>query len=116
MNMKFQYGQFSCDVDLFRNGDDIQIRFYDSAKEQSEDEIRDLVIIDPGYGFLCLKVKGDSGLMSGYLDESVFTSDEMIEEAVEFLEELSPKCKGGYVPFHIRRVKMTDYMEYNGEE
>ena len=99
---------------MFRKGDDIIIRFFDSAKEQNEDEIADLVIVDPGYGFLCLKVKGDSGLMSGYLDQGVFASDEMVEAAVGFLEELSPKCKGGYIPFHIRR--RVEYLYAGGQQ
>lgn len=66
--MKFTYKDFSCDADIFYSGDDILLRFYDSSKEQTEKQIHDLVIVDSGYGFLCLKVKGDSGLLSGYLD------------------------------------------------
>ena len=113
--MRFSYKQFSCDVDVFKNEDGTLLRFYDSNKEQSEDEIIDLVIVDSGYGFLCLKVKGEAGLISGYLNRDVFASDGMVNAAIEFLENLSPECKGGYISHHIDRVQFVDYIEYNGE-
>ena len=113
--MEFVYKQFRCDVDVFRKDDDIVLRFYDKTKEQDESKIHNLVIVDPGYGFICLKVKGDCGLISGFLEENVFISDDMIESAVEFIKDLAPKVKGGYIPYHVELVKMMDYVEYNGE-
>ena len=68
----FEYKSFSCDVDIFRNGDDLVVRFYDKSQEHSEEEIVDLVIVEPGYGYICLKFKGDDGLVSGFLDKNIF--------------------------------------------
>lgn len=113
--MKFTYKDFSCDVDIFYSGDDILLRFYDSSKEQTEKQIHDLVIVDSGYGFLCLKVKGGFGLLSGYLDRAVFSDSEVVDAALEFLESLSPKCRGGCIPNHVDLVDLADYTEYNGE-
>ena len=113
--MKFSYKQFTCDVDVFKNEDGILLRFYDSSKEQSEEEIANLVIVDSGYGFLCLKIKGEDGLISGYLNRNIFASDEMVYAVIEFLENLFPKYTGGYIPYHIDRVQFVDYIEYNGE-
>lgn len=111
----FEYGDFSCSVDIFRNGEDIIVRFYDKSKEQEEKDIKDLVIVDPGYGYICLKFKGEDGLLSGFLDEDFFSNNEIIGEAVEFVENLSEKSKWAYIPHHIDRVKLTSYVEYNGE-
>lgn len=83
--MKFTYLEFSCDVDVFEKEDGILLRFYDSSSEQSEDEIVDMVIVNSGFGFLCLKVKGESGLISGY------------------------------IPYHVDFVECIDYLEYSGE-
>ena len=82
--MKFEYQSFSCDVDLFYRNNDIIVRFYDSYQEQSEEEIRDLVIVSPGYGYLLFKAKGEVGLLSGFLDESIFFSDDLVEAAIDF--------------------------------
>lgn len=71
---------------------------------------------DSGYGFLCLKYKGDSALLSGYLCKSVFSTDEMIDAAIELLENISPESKSVYMPYHIEYVEVMGYMEYNGEE
>ena len=112
--MKFTYEAFSCDVDIFRNHDDVVIRFYDATKEQTEEQIVNLVIVASGFGFLCFKRKGESGLVSGFLDKKIFSSDEMVGETINFLE----KCCDvlwGYVPWHVDRVALVDYDEYNGE-
>ena len=53
-------------------------------------------------------------VLSGYLDKDTFFSEEMVNAAIEFLEALSP-VKGGYIPHHIKLVKLMDYVEYNGE-
>lgn len=113
--MKFEYESFSCDVDVFYKENDVLVRFYDSSKEQSGDEIIDLVIVEPGYGYLLIKYKGDAALLSGLLDENIFSSDELIEAAIEFLEGLSKVSGDIYTPYHIDRVRLTSYLEYNGE-
>ncbi len=113
--MTFSYKKFSCNFEVFYSGEDILIRFYDDLKEQSEHELVNLVIVDSGYGFLCLKAKGDSAILSGYLNRNVFTSDEMVFAAIDLVENISPKYKNAYVPYHIELVKQDRYLEYNGE-
>lgn len=113
--MKFEFEEFSCDVDIFHRSNDIIVRFYNSTKEQNEEDIVNLVIVDPGYGFLILKFKGESGLLSGYLDENIFSSDKLVNAAISYLESLSPLSQNAYIPHHVDRVKLTSYVEYNGE-
>jgi len=55
--MEFAYKQFRCDVDVFRKDEDILLRFYDKTKEQSENEIINLVIVDPGRGIEKMVIK-----------------------------------------------------------
>ena len=112
--MKFQHENFSCDVDIFTSGDDLLVRFYDSSTEQNEEQIGQLVFVEPGYGVICLKFKGQDGLLSGFLDESVF-SEAAVESAIDFVEKLSPRSNEAYIPYHVRRFKVTSYIEYNGE-
>lgn len=114
-DMQFNYNNFTCDIDVFYHEADVMIRFYDRAKEQSEEEIIDLVLVDSGYGFLCLKYKGDGGLLSGYLDKKFFFSEEMVDAAISLLEKVSPQAQNIYLPYHIDLVELTDYVEYNGE-
>lgn len=113
--MKFEFEAFSCDVDTFYNGNDLLVRFYDSSKEQKEDEISNLVIVDPGYGYLYIKFKGDAGLLGGFLDEKVFSSDELVDAAIDFIQCLTPLSNNIYLPYHVDRVRLTSYVEYNGE-
>lgn len=113
--MKFEYQKFSCNVDVFHRGLDMIVRFYDGSREPEEEDIVDLVIADPGYGYLILKYKGDAALLSGFLNESVFASDEMVEAAIDYVERLSPHCQSVYMPYHVSRFKPTSYVEYNGE-
>lgn len=114
--MKFTFGAFSCDVDVFRCDRDIVARFYDKKKEHECHQIVNYVRVEPGYGFLCLKFKsGDSALLSGFLLEDVFSSDEMIGCAIDYVEQLSPLSSGAYIPHHVDRIRMTSHVEYNGE-
>lgn len=57
----------------------------------------------------------NSSLLSGFLDESIFSSDDLVEAAIEFIEDLSPIAKDVCIPHHVDRVKLTNYVEYNGE-
>ncbi|MEK4512052.1 hypothetical protein [Paenibacillus sp. FSL K6-2524] len=113
--MKFEFKNFSCDVDVFYKDQDIVVRFYDGSREQTENEIVNLVIVDPGFGYLILKFKGDAALLSGYLDEVVFRSDEMVEAAIQYIEGLATRSTNIYMPYHIARIKETSFVEYNGE-
>jgi hypothetical protein len=112
--MKFQYEGFSCDVELYTNGNDLVVRFFNRSAEHDEEQIHDLVIVDPGFGVICLKFKGQDALLSGFLDESVF-SEAAVASAIEFVERLSPRSASAYIPHHVRRFKATSAVEYNGE-
>ncbi|WP_282936364.1 hypothetical protein [Paenibacillus sp. RC67] len=104
--MKFVYNSVSCDVELYLNDQDTVVRFYDKQKEQHEDEIINLVHVDPGHGYLCLKYKGkDAALLSGFLDESFFNTDDIVHAAINFIEYVLPDTKNCYVPYHISRIK-----------
>ncbi|MGG4398919.1 hypothetical protein ABEW61_02235 [Paenibacillus amylolyticus] len=113
--MKFNYKNFSCDTEIYLKDNDIIIRFFDRSKEQAEADIINLVIVDPGYGYLCLKNKDDAALLSGFLDEDVFSSDGHIDAAISLIEKISPATKNMYTPYHITRFKQTSFVEYNGE-
>ncbi|WP_127529273.1 hypothetical protein [Paenibacillus kobensis] len=114
--MKFIFNHFSCDVEIFNKvKEDIVIRFYDRTKEQNEDDIINLVMVDPGYGYLCLKLKGEGALLSGFLDEGIFTSKEMVDAAINHIEDLIPQAKNTYMPYHVVLFKKASYVEYNGE-
>ena len=112
--MIFQHDSFRCDVDVFTKGDDLLVRFYLRSKEQDESEICDLVIVDPGFGILCLKSKGDAALLSGFLDELAF-SEAAAVSAIEFVENLSSRYAGVSIPHHVRRFRVTSFIESNGE-
>jgi hypothetical protein len=112
--MRFQHESFCCDVELYTNGDNMVVRFFDRSAEHDEEQIHDLVIVDPGFGVICLKFKGGGALLSGFLDESVF-SEAAVVSAIEFVERLSPRSDSAYIPHHVRRFKATGVVEYNGE-
>jgi len=115
ISMRFSYNNFSCDTEIYYKDKDIIVRFFDSSKEQEEADIINLVIVDPGYGYLCLKYKGDTALLSGFLDEDIFSSDDHLDAAIRFIENISPTSKTIYTPYHISCFKQTSFMEYNGE-
>ena len=113
--MQFQHEGFSCEVDIFTSDAGLVARFYDKAREHQERDIINLVVADPGYGYLCLKRQGEAGLLSGFLSEQVFASDDCISQAIEFVESLAPWTKSAYVPHHVDRIRPTTFVEYNGE-
>ncbi len=113
--MKFEYREFSCDIDIFKKGDDILVRFYDKEKEQKEKDIVNLVIVEPGFGYISLKFKGKDGLMGGFLRNEIFADESMVDAAIDFVESLSPKSEDAYIPHHIDLVSTERYVEYNGE-
>ena len=114
--MKFNHNGFSCDVDVYTNQHNLVVKFYDISKEHKEEQICNLVIVDPGYGYINLKLIGkDAGLLSGFLNEEIFSTNQMTEAAIDFVQNLSPHSKGAFIPYHVCKVKLTDYIEYNGE-
>ena len=118
--MKFESHTFKCDVDVYRNNDGFTVRFYDRSREQTEDQIVNLVIVQPPFGYLSLKFIGDSGegLLSGFLSHLVFT-EAMVQDARDFIERLAEQSfEGrtiGSIPSHITLVKESGYVEDNGE-
>ncbi len=113
--MKFTGTSFSCEVAIFRDGADLVVRFYDQAKEHTPAQLHDLVIANPGYGYLCLKFIGPDALLTGFLDEAVFATDALVLEAIDWVERLAPGAAGAYIPHHVRRFTSTSFVEYNGE-
>ncbi|CUU48881.1 hypothetical protein [Clostridium beijerinckii] len=49
------------------------------------------------------------------LNERIFSSDELVDAAIDFVESLSPLSEYAYIPHHVDRVKLTSFVEYNGE-
>ena len=113
--MKFISGDFSCDTEKYMlNDKSFIVKFFDKEKEHSEKKICDYVWVEPGYGYICLKYKGKDALLSGFLDEGIFT-DSMIYAAIDFVESLSPYAHDAYIPHNVMKVKISGSIEYNGE-
>lgn len=115
--MKFTYSHFSCDATVYKNESDLIVKFHDSSQEQTKEQFHDLVVVDPGHGYISLKMIGkQEGLISGFLDEAIFKNDEMIEGAIDFVKELyDPILIHVSLPYHICKIKTNNYIEYNGE-
>ncbi|GAB5526073.1 MAG: hypothetical protein Roseis2KO_39450 [Roseivirga sp.] len=113
--MRFINENRVCNVDVFKNGKDTVVRFYDQSREPVEKEIIDFVEVDPGFGYLSLKFRGKEALLSGFLDEDFFASQSSVETAIDFIKQLCPGAWNAYVPYHIRKMKYSDLIEYNGE-
>lgn len=111
---KFRHDSFTCNVDVFYGGDDLVVRFYHKHIEQEANDIRDLVVVDPGFGFICLKCVGEDGLLSGFLDKNVF-SESAVHKAIDFVQALSPRSGNAYIPCHVRLFGASGVIEYNGE-
>jgi len=111
--MKFKFENFSCDVQIFKDNEDMIMRFYDKNLEHKEKDICDYVLADPGFGFLCLKKKGQDGLLTGFLDNKIFSNNNIVDAAIEFLEKTAKA--DGYIPHQVLRVKTVKINEYNGE-
>ena len=113
--MKFKTKNFSCDIEKYQlNDKSFTIKFYNKEKEHSEDQICDYVLVDPRYGYMSLKFIGEDALLSRFLAENVFT-DDIILEAIGFVESLSPHASNAYIPYNIMKVKISGTIEYNGE-
>jgi hypothetical protein len=105
-------------------------RFYARNKEHRAEKISDFVSVTPSYGYISIKVKTveistynqesvliaqkkqGGGLISGFLDERIFTSKEMVQAAIYFLIDIIGDV--GYY-YNISLVKTADFVEYNGE-
>lgn len=104
-------------------------RFYARSQEHEVEKMSDYVSVRPSYGYISLKVKTveistydhdnvlqtqykEGGLISGFLDERIFTSKEMVQAAVYFLIDMVGDV--GYY-YNISMVKTSNFVEYNGE-
>jgi hypothetical protein len=105
-------------------------RFYARSKERKVERMRDYVYVNPSYGYISIKIKTveisnytqegvlenqqqeSVSLVSGFLDERVFTSEEMVKVAVYFLIDLIGD--NGYY-YNLSLVKTVSFVEYNGE-
>ena len=113
---KFECGDFSCDVAIYKNGKDIVVRFYDKEAEHTEEEICNYVVVAAGYGYLCLHLKGEmAGLLSGFLVGEIFTTNAMMSSAIEFVLNLIPDAHNRYIPYNVHKIEKTGYVQYNGE-
>lgn len=114
--MRKKFASHGClyDVECFHNADAEMVRFYDSKNEQYKNPLSDLVIVEPSYGILLIQYIGEDCVLSGTLNNKYFCK-EMIDDMLNFLEYLFPKCRNNYQPYHIDFVSVSDYDEYNGE-
>lgn len=105
-------------------------RFYARNREHKAETLSDYVSVNPSYGYISAKIKNVEistytnegvleketqqgiGLISGFLDERIFTSKEMVQAAIYFLIDIL-----GDVGYHynISMVKTVNFVEYNGE-
>jgi len=114
--MVFRHKTFSCYAEKYAlDSNSFIIKFFDLKKEHDAADIKDYVLVDPGYGYLCLKYKGEDALLSGFLEETIFNSEEIIAAAIDFVESLSPISSNAYIPHNIMKVSFTGSVEYNGE-
>lgn len=114
--MKFIYQDFSCDTEKYDlNEKSFIIKFFDQQKEHAAHQIVNYVLVDPGFGYICLKFKGEEALLSGFLNEAIFSNDLMISAAIEYVQSLSPFSDVAYIPHQVMKVTCTGSVEYNGE-
>ncbi len=114
MQKKFKSHECSYDAEFFLNENSCMIRFYDSKNEEYGEDLHDLVIVEPSYGFLLVQYIGEDAVLSGTLNEKYFSKD-MVEDIICFLEDNLSRCRNIYFPYHIDFISVSDYDEYNGE-
>ncbi|RYE59659.1 MAG: hypothetical protein EOP48_00165 [Sphingobacteriales bacterium] len=118
--MKFQFGEIRCEADVFVDGRNVMVRFYDQDSENKTAREKNLVIVPTPIGFMSLKFTSAEnsvmGQISGHLDERYFKTEDEIYAAIDFVkshttEEGRQEC----IYHHVDRCEVTDYVEYNGE-
>ena len=114
MYQVFECQSFLYHVEIFQNEDSHLIRFFDGESERYREPLSDLVIAGPSYGFLHIKHVGEDAVLSGFLDRKYFSED-MVEDILDFLEEILPECRNCYLPYHLDFVTISGHEEYNGE-
>lgn len=114
--MQFSCNNFLCDIEVYVKDNDYVFRLYDGKKEPKGHEMHNLVIVDSGYGFICVKVVDiDTWVISGYLNSHYFTAENMVDELLAKIEEYLPNLKNSCSYHHIELVDFNKYIEYNGE-
>ena len=114
MQNKFTSNGRMYDAEIFHcNNTDI-VRFYETQNEQYRENLSNLVIATPSYGFLLIKYIGSDVVLTGTLNKEYF-SEEMVNEILDFMEDTFPSCRNAYLPYHIDFYS-TEFSEtYNGE-
>lgn len=112
---KYTYKGFSCDIKVFQSGHEYIVKFFDQSKDIPEERITNLVIADQGFGYISFIEKDEScGLLSGFLDFEIFSTKEMVENAVDFVSDILGH-DDSFVPSHVEVVEKERFCEYNGE-
>jgi len=118
MKFKFKqegYEEKECDVEIFKNENGIVVKFFNKNVEPKEDEMRDYVFVDTGYGYISLKQKGEDGILSGFLKKDFFSNELIILQASDFVESLNPEMKDAYIPHNFERIQKYDSLTWTGE-
>ncbi len=114
MEQKFTSNGRVYDVEIFHCGNADIVRFYEAQNEQYGDNLSDLVIAVPSYGFLQIQYISDDAVLTGILNSEYFCK-EMVTDIIDFLERNISSCRNIYLPYHIDFATIASSEEYNGE-
>lgn len=114
MHRRFVSKGCAYDAEILHYDNSDLVRFYEGCKEQYGEELSDLIIATPSYGYLLIQYVGDGAVLTGTLNEKYFKRD-MLEDIMDFLAEQIPTCRNIYLPYHIDWVSTVFSEEYNGE-
>lgn len=114
MRRKFESNGCTYDAEIFQCGNTNIVRFFEERNEQYGEELTDLVIATPSYGFLLIQYIAEDAVLTGTLNTKYFC-EEMMNDIVSFLENNLPSCKNIYFPYCIHFVTVSSSLEYNGE-
>lgn len=112
--------KFDENIELFPKQNPLYVmaRFYDASRTFPLEKLRDHVVVDRGFGTLSLIMKTEkAGAMSGFLDVNIFTTQEMVRAAADFVREHLPsfKARESDISYHISLFQCLGYVEYTGE-
>jgi len=114
MQQKFASNGCEYDVEILHCGNTDIVRFYEEQNEQYGEQLINLVIAVPSYGFLQIQYISGDAVLTGTLNRAYF-NEEMVTDILDFLEKNIPACKNIYLPYHIDFVTVVSSDEYNGE-
>ncbi|TAE26123.1 MAG: hypothetical protein EAZ92_11110 [Candidatus Kapaibacterium sp.] len=143
----FKYGTFSCDVDFFivdemfgfdaididipHNPLHITARFYDVSNVHATKDVHDLVALEKSFGTITVEIRTDDvhsiGFTGGFLDASIFTTQDMVRSAVYFVQDYlaywmirdgkdvwRQKVRDAGFYHHVCLFERVGVVEYNG--